>query len=151
MSTQDKIVKVVEIKAPVSRVWQALTDYRQFGQWFCVDLNEPFAPGSRSTGLTTYPGYEGHEWLAQIETMTPETLFSFRWHHDDIEPGLPPAQQPTTRVEFRLQATGDGTRLTITESGFAALPETKRIEAIRLNTQGWDIQAKQISDYVLAH
>ncbi len=151
MNTQDKIVKVVEIKAPVSRVWQALTDYRQFGQWFCVDLNEPFAPGSRSTGLTTYPGYEGHEWLAKIETMEPEALFSFHWHHEDIEPGLPPAQQPTTRVEFRLEETGDGTRLTITESGFAALPETKRIEAIRLNTQGWDIQAKQISDYVLAH
>jgi len=151
MNTQDKIIKVVEIKAPVSRVWQALTDYRQFGQWFCVDLNEPFAPGSRSTGLTTYPGYEGHEWLARIETMEPETLFAFHWQHEDIEPGLPPAQQPTTRVEFKLEDSGDGTRLTITESGFAALPETKRIEAIRLNTQGWDIQARQISDYVLAH
>jgi len=151
MNIQDKIIKVVEIKAPVSRVWQAITDYRQFGQWFCVDLNEPFAPGSRSTGLTTYPGYEGHEWLAQIETMEPETLFAFHWHHEDIEPGLPPAQQPTTRVEFKLEDISEGTRLTITESGFAALPATKRIEAIRLNTQGWDIQAKQISDYVLTH
>ena len=85
------------------------------------------------------------------ETDSYLTLFSFHWHHEDIEPGLPPAQQPTTRVEFRLEEAGAGTRLTITESGFAALPETKRIEAIRLNTQGWDIQAKQISDYVLSH
>lgn len=151
MSSQDTIVKIVEIKAPVSRVWQALTDHRQFGKWFCVDLNEPFVPGSRSTGLTTYPGYEGHEWLAQIETMEPETLFALHWHHEDIELSLPPAQQPTTRVEFRLEAINDGKRLTITESGFAALPETKRIEAIRLNTQGWDIQAQQITDYVLAN
>lgn len=151
MSTQDKLVKVVDIKAPVSRVWQALTDHRQFGEWFRVDLNEPFAPGSRSTGLTLYPGYEGHEWLAVIETMEPETLFAFHWNHEDIEPGVPLAQQPTTRVEFRLEDTGSGTRLTITETGFAALPEHKRVEAIRLNTQGWDIQAKNISDYVDAH
>ncbi|MBC52672.1 MAG: vanillate O-demethylase oxidoreductase VanB [Gammaproteobacteria bacterium] len=151
MTVQDSIIKVVDIKAPVSRVWQALTDYRQFGQWFCVDLNEPFAPGSRSTGLTTYPGYEGHAWLAEIETMEPETLFAFHWNHEDAEQNLPLSQQPTTRVEFKLKQTPDGTRLTITESGFAALPETKRIEAIRLNTQGWDIQARHITDYVLAH
>lgn len=151
MSKQDTIVKIVEIKAPISRVWQALTDYRQFGEWFRVDLNEPFAPGSRSTGLTTYPGYEGHEWLAVIETMEPETLFSFHWNHEDIEPGQPLAQQPTTRVAFQLEDLGDATRLTITESGFAALPESKRIEAIRLNTQGWDIQAQHITDHVLAN
>ena len=106
MSTQDKLVKVVDIKAPVSRVWQALTDYKQFGEWFRVNLNEPFKPGSRSTGLTSYPGYEGHEWLAVIETMEPETLFSFHWNHEDIEPGLPLAQQPTTRVEFKLEDMG---------------------------------------------
>lgn len=151
MNSQDKIIKIVEIKAPISRVWQALTDYRQFGEWFCVDLNEPFAPGSRSTGVTTYPGYEGHQWLAEIETMEPETLFSFHWNHEDIKPDLPLAQQPTTRVEFGLEDLGHATRLTITESGFATLPDSKRVEAIRLNTQGWDIQAQQITDYVLAN
>ncbi|HDZ07712.1 SRPBCC family protein [Pseudohongiella sp.] len=149
MDTQDSIVKVVDIQAPVSRVWQALTDYRQFGEWFCVDLNEPFSPGSRSTGLTTYPGYEGHPWLAEIESMEPQTLFSFRWNHEDAENSLPLEQQPTTKVEFRLEDLGEATRLTISETGFSALPESQRAEAIRLNTQGWDIQAQQITDYVV--
>ncbi|HBN15919.1 MAG: vanillate O-demethylase oxidoreductase VanB [Gammaproteobacteria bacterium] len=148
MSRQDTLIKVVELQAPQSRVWQALTDYRQFGEWFRVDLNEPFAPGSRSTGLTTYPGYEGYEWLATIETMEPESLFSFHWHHDNVDAHLPLAQRPTTRVEFRLEPIDGGTRLTITESGFAALPDDSRDSIIRNNTQGWDIQAEHIKAYV---
>jgi hypothetical protein len=30
----DRIEKRIELKAPVSRVWRALTDYREFGEWF---------------------------------------------------------------------------------------------------------------------
>lgn len=148
MKNNDQIVKVVDINAPVSRVWQALTDYQQFGEWFRVKLNEPFAPGSRSTGVTTYPGYEGHQWFATIETMEYESVFSFRWNHDNIEPGLSPEQQPTTRVEFKLEKSETGTRLTITESGFESLPESKRGAIMRGNTEGWNIQANNIADYV---
>lgn len=148
MNTNDQIVKTVEINAPIARVWQALTDYQQFGEWFRVKLNEPFSPGSRSTGVTTYPGYEGHKWFATIETMEHESLFSLRWNHDNIEAGLPPEQQPTTRVDFKLEKTETGTRLTITESGFAALPESKRGAIMRGNTEGWNIQSQNISDYV---
>ena len=32
--TNDRIEKQIELKAPVSRVWRALTDYREFGEWF---------------------------------------------------------------------------------------------------------------------
>jgi hypothetical protein len=42
-----------------SRVWQAINDYQQFGECFRVKLNEPFAPGAKSTSITTYSGYEG--------------------------------------------------------------------------------------------
>lgn len=148
MNSNDQIVKAVNINAPISRVWQALTDYKQFGEWFRVKLNEPFAPGSRSTGVTTYPGYEGHQWFATIESMEPESLFSFRWNHDNIEAGLPPEQQPTTHVEFRLEQSASGTLLTITESGFESLPESKRGAIMRGNIEGWNIQAKNIADYV---
>lgn len=152
MNTNDQIIKVVDINAPVSRVWQALTDYKQFGEWFKVILNEPFAPGSRSTGVTTYPGYEGYEWLATVESLEPEILFSYHWHHEAPNlAGRPLAEHPTTRVEFRLEAIASGTRLTITESGFSALPEDMRASTIRSNTQGWDIQAQNITDHVAAY
>lgn len=148
MSNNDQIVKIVEIDAPISRVWEALTDYKQFGEWFRVKLNEPFAPGSRSTGITTYPGYEGYQWLATIDRMEHESLFSFRWNHDNIEAGLPAEQQPTTHVVFTLEATATGTRLTITESGFDALPASKRDAIMRGNTEGWEIQSRHILNYV---
>ena len=54
----DRIEKTIEIKAPVSRVWRALTDHREFGAWFRVRLEGPFVPGQVSRGQITYPGYE---------------------------------------------------------------------------------------------
>jgi uncharacterized protein YndB with AHSA1/START domain len=56
----DRIEKSIELKAPVSRTWKALTDYQEFGKWFCVKLEDPFVPGHVSRGHITYPGYENH-------------------------------------------------------------------------------------------
>lgn len=146
----DKIVKVVELEAPVSRVWRALTDHEEFGQWFRVKLDQPFEPGAESTGSMTYPGFEGWPWLATIDRMDHERLFSFRWHDYEENSGLDVAEHPTTRVEFRLEPTAHGTRLTITESGISALPEPRRLEVLRNNTRGWDIQAENITAHVAA-
>jgi uncharacterized protein YndB with AHSA1/START domain len=146
--SDDGIEKVIEMDAPVARVWRALTDYQEFGQWFRVKLDGPFKPGTVSTGKMTYPGFEGWPWLATVERMEPERLFSFRWHDYDTKSGVPIAQQPTTLVEFRLQAIPRGTRLTITESGFSAIPEPRRLEVIRGNTEGWNIQASNIAAHV---
>lgn len=32
----DRIEKTIELKAPISRVWKALTDHNEFGTWFRV-------------------------------------------------------------------------------------------------------------------
>jgi len=146
----DKIEKVIELSAPISRVWRALTDYREFGQWFRVALDGPFEPGAVSTGKMTYPGYEHHPWLATVERMEPERLFSFRWHHDDESAQAGISERPTTLVEFRLEATINGTRLTITESGFSSLPESRRIDIMRGNAEGWEIQSRNIAAHVAA-
>ncbi len=109
--SDDRIEKVIEMDAPVARVWRALTDSEEFGQWFRVKLDGPFKPGAVSTGKMTYPGFEGWPWLATVERMEPERLFSFRWHDYDSKSGVPMAKQPTTLVEFRLQPIPRGTRL----------------------------------------
>src|SRR3982074_3365995 len=77
----DRIEKRIELKAPVSRVWRALTDYREFGEWFQVKLDGPFVPGQVSRGHITYPGYEHVKWQAVVQKMEPEQLFSFTWPH----------------------------------------------------------------------
>ncbi len=49
----DRIEKRIELKAPVSRVWRALTDSREFGEWFRVKLEEPFVVGQPVRGQIT--------------------------------------------------------------------------------------------------
>lgn len=144
----NEITKIIELSAPVSRIWKALTDHKEFGAWFRVKLDGPFKLGEISTGQMTYAGYEHHPWLATIERMEHERLFAFRWHDFDEKSDRPLSAQPTTLVEFRLEALPTGTRLTITESGFDALPDPRRFEAFRSNTMGWDMQAENIAAYV---
>lgn len=145
---EDKIEKVIELAAPVARVWQAITDHEEFGEWFRVALDGPFRVGEVTTGRVTYPGHEHMEWRTTTERMEPERLFSFSWSPTDMEPGADHDNAPKMLVEFRLEPTESGTRLTITESGFAALPDPERLEAFRRNKEGWDIQAQNIAAYV---
>ena len=144
----DHIEKRIELKAPVSRVWRALTDYREFGQWFRVKLDGPFVPGQVSRGQITYPGYEHLKWEAVVEKMEPERLFSFAWHPYAVNPKIDYSKEPATLVEFRLEATPDGTRLTLTESGFDKIPAGRRLEAFRMNDGGWAEQLKNIESHV---
>lgn len=145
---QDRIEKVVDLAAPVSRVWKALTDHEEFGQWFRVRLDGPFVVGATTTGRITYPGHEHMKWESRTEQMDPETLFAFSWPPSAIDPDTEYDDGAKVMVEFRLQPTDTGTRLTITESGFLQFPESKRLEVLRSNKQGWDIQAENVTAHV---
>jgi uncharacterized protein YndB with AHSA1/START domain len=143
----DRIEKRIELKAPVSRVWRALTDHREFGEWFRVKLDGPFVAGQISRGQITYPGYEHVKWHAVVQKMEPERLFSFTWHHSH-DPHVDISKEPTTLVEFSLEKIPSGTLLTVTESGFENLPSDRRLEAFRMNEGGWTEQMKNIEKYV---
>ena len=144
----DRIEKRIELKASVTRVWRALTDHREFGQWFGVKLTEPFQPGRVSRGQITYPGYEHVTWEVTVQTMEPERLFSFTWHPYAVDPAIDYSQEPTTLVEFRLEAQASGSLLVVTETGFAAIPKERRFEAYRMNDAGWSEQIKNITRHV---
>ncbi len=144
----DRIEKRIELKAPVSRVWRALTDYREFGEWFRVKLDGPFVPGQISRGKITYPGYEHLKWEATVQKMENEKLFSFTWPPYAIDPAVDYSQDPPTLVEFRLEKTEGGTLLILTESGFGRIPSERRLEAFRMNEGGWTEQMKNIERYV---
>jgi hypothetical protein len=49
MST-DRIEKKILLRAPLERVWSAISDAEQFGKWFGVALDGPFVAGERLTG-----------------------------------------------------------------------------------------------------
>jgi len=143
----NRIEKRIELKAPVSRVWRALTDYREFGEWFRVKLDGPFVAGQISRGQMAYPGYEHVKWQAVVQKMEPERLFSFTWHHS-LDPNADISKEPTTLVEFRLEKIEAGTLVTLSESGFENLPANLRLEALRRNDGGWTEQMKNIESYV---
>jgi len=144
------IEKQIELKAPVSRVWRALTDHNEFGEWFRVKLENPFVPGKIARGRILYPGYEHLTMEVVVKTMEPETLFSFTWHPYAIDPKKDYSSEPQTLVEFRLAPKGSGTLLTLAESGFDALPKERAFEAFRMNEGGWTAQMKNIERHVSA-
>ncbi len=140
----DRIEKSIAIAAPVERVWRALTDHEEFGAWFRVRLEGPFVLGEVSRGRITYAGYEHLKWEARVVAMEAPRLFAFTWHPYAVDPDKDYSAEPPTRVEFRLEPAGAGTRLTVTESGFDALPAERRDEALRMNTGGWEKQVKNV-------
>ena len=145
---ENQIEKRVELQAPVSRVWRALTDYREFGEWFRVNLEAPFVPGKVARGRVTHPGYEHVVWEATVKAMQPERIFSFTWHPYGIDPKVDYSKEEPTLVEFRLTPAGQGTLLVITESGFDRIPAHRRMEALRMNTLGWEAQTENIARHV---
>ena len=146
---QDSIEKTIDLKAPVGRVWHALTDHKEFGEWFQVALDGPFVVGEISRGQITYSGYEHMQWEATVQAMEHERLFSLKWCPYGGDPDIDYSEEPQTLVEFRLESTSEGTRLNITESGFDALPDDeRRVDALRSNTGGWNEQVKNISAHV---
>lgn len=144
----NSIEKRIELKAPISRVWRALTDYREFGEWFRVKLEGPFVPGETVQGKITYPGYEHLQWAAAVQKMEPEHFFSFTWHPYADDPKKDYSKETPTLVEFKLEKIKTGTLLVIIESGFDKVPGERRSEAYRMNEAGWTEQTKNIESYV---
>jgi uncharacterized protein YndB with AHSA1/START domain len=144
----DRIEKRIELKAPIARVWRALTDYREFGEWFRVNLDGPFITGQMARGNITWPGYEHLVWEAVVQSMEPERLFSFTWHPYSVDPKVDYKKELPTLVEFRLEPVPGGTLLLVTESGFDRIPANRRDEAFLRNDGGWTQQMKNIEAYV---
>jgi uncharacterized protein YndB with AHSA1/START domain len=169
MSPFDKIEKRVTFRAPVSRVWQAIANAKEFGSWFGINLAGDFVVGKPITGtFSKLPSeaaildYQKRVGLppskvrlpeksivfCKVERIEPERYFSFRWIPYGIDAEVDPETEPTTLVEFRLEAVPQGTLLTIMESGFDRVPAHRRERAFRMNEGGWSAQAESIRNYV---
>lgn len=147
----DAIVKTIDIAASTEKVWDALTDHASFGAWFRVALDQPFVAGQRSTGHMTYPGYEDYRWEARVVAIEPMTRFAFEWPATGGDKALMDSGVPVpewTLVTFALEPIATGTRLTVTESGFEAVPEPRRTNVMRNNDGGWALQVLNIRAYV---
>ncbi len=149
-SSTDRIEKQIEVNANVTRVWRAITDYREFGQWFRVELEGPFIVGEVARGQITYPGYEHVTMEVIVEAIEPEHRFAFWWRPYAIDPKVDYSSEPRTLVEFTLEETFSGTLVRVIESGFDGIPAHRRDEAFRMNDGGWAAQVQNIKNHVEA-
>ncbi len=149
-TSTDRIEKRILLRAPLTRVWRALTDAQEFGRWFGVELEGPFTPGGRIQGRITHPDYTHVRMVVTVERMEPERLFSWRWHPAAVDAGVDYSAEPTTLVAFELETHSEGTLLTVVESGFDGIPLARRAKAYRMNDEGWALQMKAIERHVAA-
>jgi uncharacterized protein YndB with AHSA1/START domain len=160
--TTDRIEKKSLLRAPIQRVWEAISDAKRFGAWFGVEFDGPFAPNTAITGRivpTTVDAevaklqepHKGTAFSFIVDRIEPMRLLSFRWHPFAIDPKADYASEPTTLVTFELEAVPEGTLLTITESGFDHIPLARRVDAFKANDGGWTHQLKLIEKYLALH
>ena len=144
----DRIEKKILLRAPLKRVWRALSDSKEFGTWFGVKFDEPFQPGVHIRGKIVGTAVDPEVAKLQkqfahipfeitIERIEPGRLLSFRWHPNATEPGIDYSDEPTTLIEFTLEEVRNGVMLTVTESGFERIPLARRAKAFEGNEKGW--------------
>ncbi len=158
-SATDRIEKKVLLKAPQSRVWEAISDSKRFGAWFGVAFDAPFAPGARMVGSLTgttvdaeiaerMKPYAGKRFEFVIERIEPQHHFSYRWHPFALDESVDYSAEPMTLVAFDLEEVAGGTLLRIVESGFDRIPLGRRADAFEANDEGWAAQAGLIEKYL---
>jgi uncharacterized protein YndB with AHSA1/START domain len=149
-TSTDRIERKVVINAPRSRVWRAVSDAAEFGDWFGVNFKgKKFIAGQRTQGKITYPGYEHLTMEVMIERVQPEQLLSWRWHPAAIDATVDYSQEPTTLVVFELREVDGGTMLTVVESGLDKIPLARRADVFRMNSSGWDEQMENVEKHVI--
>jgi uncharacterized protein YndB with AHSA1/START domain len=154
-----KIEKQVVLRAPLQRVWRAISDAEEFGRWFGVRFDGPFVAGTSVTAAITpttvdddvaarQEPHTGVRSTWQIVAIEPPRRLAYRWHPFAVDPGVDYDREPTTLVEFTLAERPDGVLLTITESGFEAIPPARRGPSFEANGEGWAIQTTLVRKYI---
>ena len=140
MGFPDRIERSVELAHPPAKVWAALTTPEGLSAWFgdkaTIDLRQGGAAQMTfRSGLTVD---------MRVERVEEPTVFGFTWHIY----GLPDDDPRRTYVEFTLEPTGAGTRLSVMETGFAQLPEDAHRTAFDANTKGWASELGELVSYL---
>jgi len=140
MAFPDRIERTVQIAHPPERVWAALTTAEGLAAWFGNEAEIDLRPG----GSARMRWSGGHRAEMRVERVEEPVVFAFTWHIF----GLPDDDPRRTYVEFTLEPAGAGTRLTVTESGFAQLPEDAHHKAYEGNREGWASELGELVAYL---
>jgi uncharacterized protein YndB with AHSA1/START domain len=140
MPIPNTITRTLDLAHAPERVWAALTTIDGLTQWFGSKAEGEVAPG-----LEVRMRFEefDHNTTLAIKVVEPMSTFSYCWPIA----GAPEDDPRRTYVEFTLEPTDEGTRLTVTESGFAQLPDAW-LDSYQGNTEGWREELNELVGYL---
>jgi uncharacterized protein YndB with AHSA1/START domain len=150
ISELSRIDRTIEIKAPPERVWRALTNAQELSKWFQVSIEGNIAPGQEAWMTSVHKDHKGIRFRVLFVEMTPPTRFVWQWHPGAVDPAIDYSHEPRTTVTFTLEPSKEGTRLSLSETGFNEISLTRRAKVFKDNTQGWAEVLVWLSNYVEA-
>jgi uncharacterized protein YndB with AHSA1/START domain len=140
MPIPNAIVRTLDLAHPQEKVWEAVSTPAGLAGWFGSSVEGDVTPGSDI--VMTWEG--GHVANLAVKVVDPMSVFAYCW-------GIPVAPEDDPRrtyVEFVLQPTEGGTRLVVTESGFAQLPDAWLEQSYAGNTEGWKAELGELVAYL---
>jgi uncharacterized protein YndB with AHSA1/START domain len=140
MGFPDRIERTVEIAHPPNSVWAALTTAEGLAAWFGNEAAVDLRPG----GAARMSWTDGFTVDMRVERVEEPRVFGFTWQIY----GLPKDDPRRTYVEFTLEPTEGGTRLTVVESGFAQLSPDAYRTAYDGNTKGWALELGELVSHL---
>lgn len=134
-----RVIRTIEVRAPIEVVWEALTDPRELTAWFGDTAAFPDGTGAGASGTF---GWRDHgDFPARVERAEPPRVWAFRWG----TPGEPLRDDSSTVATFTLEETGAGTRLTVVETGFERLGDAAAVRAaLEDNREGWTSELDEL-------
>ena len=145
---ENSIERQIEIKASLSKVWEALTNTALFGQWFGAKFQGPFVAGKTTKARNTSKGFEmDMEFI--VKEIKPESYFAYAWHPYPMDKTIDYSKEEPTLVEFYLERTASGTLVKVKESGFNKITASRRAEAFKMHTGGWEAQLRNIEAFLV--
>lgn len=147
-NVENSIERQIEIKAPVEKVWNALTNSKLFGQWFGANFHSEFTVGKTTKGMNTLKGFE-FELQFHIKDLKPQSYFSYAWTPFPMDRTFDYSKEEPTLVEFFLEPISTGTLLKVKESGFNKVTASRRAEAFRMHSGGWEAQLKNVERFLV--
>ncbi|HEY5628035.1 MAG TPA: SRPBCC domain-containing protein [Candidatus Limnocylindrales bacterium] len=142
MPIPNAITRTLDLAHPQAKVWAALTTLEGITGWFGSHANGEFIPGQNVH--MRWEQYDNSEGTLEIKLVDPMSTFAFGWSIN----GAPEGDPRRTYVEFALEPTATGTRLTVTESGFAQLPDAWLDTSYKGNVEGWGVELAELVAYL---
>jgi uncharacterized protein YndB with AHSA1/START domain len=141
MPIPNAITRTLDLAHSQEKVWGALTTLEGLTSWFGNQADGEVAPGH---DVHMRWEQDNMESTLAIKVIDPMSVFAYAWGIN----GAPEGDPRRTYVEFALEPTPAGTRLTVTESGFAQLPDEWLEQSYQGNTEGWRAELGELVTYL---